>query len=282
MRKHFLVTLSVALAACAGPAEEPAAQAEVAVAPAADAVAVPLTEVQEEGKGIFETVCWTCHGPAGRGDGPAVQAGSVTPPPTFHTRDYAESSAATLERRFRAGMAGADPNHPHMQYVSSLLRPESFREAPWRGRRSTPSGARVAMERRGTVTGPPRRTSSTCFRPTSPPTRSSPPGIGTRCIAASGREGGPSMGRSCRRGASSSRRGKCGIWWPISRHCSLARSHHPLGVTRSPRRRGSPTHLRGEIDRRTSASGTYSAAAWPPPPVGRSPQPRRVFPYRLR
>jgi mono/diheme cytochrome c family protein len=129
MRKLFLVTLSAALAACAEPAEPPATSAEVAVAPAADAVVVPLTAMQEEGRGIYETVCWTCHGPAGRGDGPAVQAGSVTPPPTFHTRFYAESSAAALERRFRAGMAGADPNHPHMQYVSSLLRTESFAAA---------------------------------------------------------------------------------------------------------------------------------------------------------
>lgn len=129
MRKLFLVTLSAALAACAEPAEPPATSAEVTIASATEPVAVPLTELQEEGRGIYETVCWTCHGAAGRGDGPAVQAGSVTPPPTFHTRDYAESSAATLERRFRAGMAGADPNHPHMQYVSSLLRPESFAAA---------------------------------------------------------------------------------------------------------------------------------------------------------
>jgi mono/diheme cytochrome c family protein len=129
MRKLFLVTLSAALAGCAEPSQAPAESTELAIAPATEAVAVPLTALQEEGRGIYETVCWTCHGPAGRGDGPAVQAGATSPPPTFHTRDYVESSAATLERRFRSGMAGADPNHPHMQYVASLLRNESFAAA---------------------------------------------------------------------------------------------------------------------------------------------------------
>ncbi len=129
MRKLVLVTLSAALAACAEPAQTPADTAQVAQAPPTGHVAVPLTAMQQEGRVIFETVCWTCHGPAGRGDGPAVEFGSVNPPPTFHTRDYATSSAASLERRFRAGMMDADPNHPHMQYVSSLLKDESFAAA---------------------------------------------------------------------------------------------------------------------------------------------------------
>ena len=129
MRKLVLVTLSAALAGCAEPAQTPADTAEVAQATSAGHVAVPLTEMQQEGRVIYETVCWTCHGPAGRGDGPAVQAGSVALPPTFHTRDYATSSAASLERRFRAGMMGTDPNHAHMQYVSSLLKAETFAAA---------------------------------------------------------------------------------------------------------------------------------------------------------
>jgi mono/diheme cytochrome c family protein len=128
MRKLVLVTLSAALAGCAEPAQTPADTAE-AVPATTEHVAVPLTDMQQEGRMIYETVCWTCHGPAGRGDGPAVQAGSVAPPPTFHTRDYATSSAASLERRFRAGMMAADPNHPHMQYVSSLLKDETFASA---------------------------------------------------------------------------------------------------------------------------------------------------------
>lgn len=127
MRKVLLVPM-VVLAAC-GPEAPPADTDTTPVMTAEVHHAVMLTDIQLEGRMIFETVCWTCHGPAGHGDGPAVQAGSVTPPPTFHTQDYATSSTAALERRFRTGMAEADPTHPHMQYVSSLLKPESFTAA---------------------------------------------------------------------------------------------------------------------------------------------------------
>lgn len=80
---------------------------------------------------IYESMCWTCHGAMGRGNGPAVEAGSVPPPPSFLTEEYARSTRAQLERRFRAAIegAGADPAHPHMQYVASILRPERFKEA---------------------------------------------------------------------------------------------------------------------------------------------------------
>lgn len=129
MRKLVFVALSAAVAGCTQAPDAPAESATVAMTPGAEHVAAPLTPVQQEGKVIFETVCWTCHGAAARGDGPAVQAGSVTPPPSFHTRDYMLASPATLERRFRTGMQDADPSHPHMQYVASLLRPESFTAA---------------------------------------------------------------------------------------------------------------------------------------------------------
>jgi mono/diheme cytochrome c family protein len=89
-----------------------------------------LTPIQARGRVLYETMCWTCHGLAGRGDGPAVEAGAVgLAPPTFHTADYAESDAGRLEGRFRVGINGTDPEHPHMQYVASLLKPEKFAEA---------------------------------------------------------------------------------------------------------------------------------------------------------
>ena len=91
--------------------------------------AVALSGPQQEGRVIYETLCWTCHGPAGRGDGPAVRVGSMTAPPSFHGGEYAEVSAAELEARFRVDLTGADPRHPHMQYVASLLKPESFSAA---------------------------------------------------------------------------------------------------------------------------------------------------------
>jgi mono/diheme cytochrome c family protein len=85
-----------------------------------------LSAEQAEGWVIYETMCWTCHGKAGRGDGPAVEVGSTEAPPTFHTLDYARTSAEALEREFRGGVAGTDPGHPHMTYVASLLQPEHF------------------------------------------------------------------------------------------------------------------------------------------------------------
>lgn len=127
--RYILLVSMAALAGCTAP-EPPATTPDQTPAITADVHhAVALTDTQLEGRMIFETVCWTCHGPAGRGDGPAVQAGSMTAPPTFHTQDYARASAANLERRFRTGLAGADPAHPHMQYVSSLLKPETFTAA---------------------------------------------------------------------------------------------------------------------------------------------------------
>lgn len=126
MRKPTLLALVALLSGCGEappPAEEPAQQ--LAAAPM-EGGPITLTAIQEEGRVIYQTICWTCHGTSGRGDGPAAQAGSIPPPPTFHTQDYATATGDELTRRFRVGMDEADPDHPHMQYVASLLRPERF------------------------------------------------------------------------------------------------------------------------------------------------------------
>jgi mono/diheme cytochrome c family protein len=78
------LSFSVALAcgeeptpAAAPPAAPPAAtapQAAPAPPPAASAV-----DAMAEAKQIFETRCFTCHGPQGAGDGPASKG--LTPPP---------------------------------------------------------------------------------------------------------------------------------------------------------------------------------------------------------
>lgn len=134
MKKHVLVTVSsvlaVALAACAEPAETPADEAGAAAAVTAALTpheAVALSAGQKEGQIVFESVCWTCHGSAGHGDGPARTSDIV--PPTFQTQDYALASAATLRQRFQASLADADPEHPHMQYVARLVNQESFEAA---------------------------------------------------------------------------------------------------------------------------------------------------------
>ena len=132
MRKLALIALTTALAACDEPAQTPQAEAETAAAPAAAPAAdvhqaAALTPQQQEGKVIFESVCWTCHGSGGHGDGPASTP--ALKPPTFHTPDYAAASQAILLQRFQASLQGADASHPHMQYVVKLVREESFKTA---------------------------------------------------------------------------------------------------------------------------------------------------------
>lgn len=132
MRKLALFAITTALAACAEPAETPPVEsAPAGSAPAAAGSevhqAVALTPEQAEGKVTFESVCWTCHGAGGHGDGPAST--QEVKPPTFHTPDYAAASQATLMQRFRASLQGDDPSHPHMQYVAKLVREESFAKA---------------------------------------------------------------------------------------------------------------------------------------------------------
>lgn len=125
MKKFLLVAISAALGACAGPSETPADSGAVAAVAAAEPhMAVALNPVQQEGQVVFESVCWTCHGSAGHGDGPARTADIV--PPTFMTPDYALASEGTLRQRFQASLSDADPEHPHMQYVARLVQPESF------------------------------------------------------------------------------------------------------------------------------------------------------------
>lgn len=128
MRWWTIFGLAVAVAACRQSAPGTQTEQESAAA-AAPHVAIELTATQREGRILFESVCWTCHGKTGRGDGPAVQAGSVPAPPSFMTEEYARATPEQLERRFRQALEGGDPSHPHMQYVVSVLKPDRFKEA---------------------------------------------------------------------------------------------------------------------------------------------------------
>ena len=131
MRKLALFAITTALAACAEPSETPpagSAPATTAVAAASEVhLALTLSPEQQSGKVTFESVCWTCHGSGGHGDGPASTP--TVKPPTFHTPDYASASQALLLQRFQASMQGADASHPHMQYVVKLVTEESFKAA---------------------------------------------------------------------------------------------------------------------------------------------------------
>jgi mono/diheme cytochrome c family protein len=126
MRKLSLLLITAAFAGCSAPADSPA---EAATAVANDEhVPVFLTEQQQEGKHIYESMCVACHGPAGRGDGAAAASQSVRPP-TFHTQDFSRSTVASLMPRFQAALQGDDPSHPHMAQVASILDPEKFAAA---------------------------------------------------------------------------------------------------------------------------------------------------------
>jgi mono/diheme cytochrome c family protein len=127
MRKFALIALFLIIAGCGETPE--------AAIPGSSAAAVSghmpfeLTEEQQEGWVIYETMCWTCHGVSGRGDGPAIETGSSTMPPTFHTLDYARASTESLLRRFRSGSGGSEPTPAHMRYVASIMEPEHFAHA---------------------------------------------------------------------------------------------------------------------------------------------------------
>lgn len=117
----------------AGCGEAPATRSGVAAGGEAAATGdlgfpFELTEEQERGRLVYETVCWTCHGPSGRGDGPAVRSGSVAAPPSFLTGPYPGLTGRQLESRF-SSTGKADTGHPHMQYVRSLFEPETFTAA---------------------------------------------------------------------------------------------------------------------------------------------------------
>jgi len=131
MRKLVLVVATLALGACGSP-REPAAQStggSASTAATTEHVAVQLTPTQQQGQILFESVCWSCHGTDGRGNGPAVKSEAMTAPPDFQTPEYAHATADELLHRFKLGINETDPSHPHMQYVASLLKPEKFAEA---------------------------------------------------------------------------------------------------------------------------------------------------------
>ena len=89
-----------------------------------------LTGSQAEGRAIWESVCWSCHGTSGQGNGPAVQRGAIQAPPNLHEGAYPRLSTSELVSRFEELLQGtADPSRPHMTSVLSFLDEESFRTA---------------------------------------------------------------------------------------------------------------------------------------------------------
>jgi mono/diheme cytochrome c family protein len=88
-----------------------------------------LTAELEAGKMVYETMCWSCHGSAGRGDGPAVQSGAVAAPRDFTAGPMSGASVRQLQADFQAEAGSLDPEHPHMANVLSIVDVEAFSQA---------------------------------------------------------------------------------------------------------------------------------------------------------
>ena len=135
---HFRVPATVVavmiFTACSGAdAPEPQNRQEAVPAPAETVTEAPapfqLTSLQAQGKVVYETMCWSCHGTAGRGDGPAVRAGAVTAPRDFTSGALSASTVRQLQADFRADVSDLDPSHPHMANVLSIIDEEAFSAA---------------------------------------------------------------------------------------------------------------------------------------------------------
>lgn len=85
-----------------------------------------LSTRQAEGKVVYETMCWSCHGVAGRGDGPAVQAGAVTAAPDFSVRTMMDPSVETIMANLRARSGDPAVDNSHMTSVNSILDDEAL------------------------------------------------------------------------------------------------------------------------------------------------------------
>ena len=124
-----IVATALACGEQAPPPPEGAAGDAAAVPPAA--LLAALSDEQAEGRALYQSVCWTCHGAGGRGDGPVAGTDTVGVPQDFVAGDYAALSLDELEHRFQASLTGdgVDPEHPHMRTVVELLKPDRFRTA---------------------------------------------------------------------------------------------------------------------------------------------------------
>ena len=120
MRRFATIVALLLLAGCSEPADTAVLER------AAGHMPFELTEEQQEGWTTYESLCWTCHGVSGRGDGPNSGAESSLMPPSFHTLDFARASTESLLRTFRLGVGGSKPDHPHMQTLMSELEPKTF------------------------------------------------------------------------------------------------------------------------------------------------------------
>lgn len=134
LRVPAAVLSILTLAACGqGDTPEPRAPQETGRPPAEALAEAPLpfqlTAEQERGRVVYETMCWSCHGSAGRGDGPAVRAGAVAAPRDFTASPLTDEGVRQLQAAFRAEVGQLEPSHPHMANVLSIVDADAFSAA---------------------------------------------------------------------------------------------------------------------------------------------------------
>ena len=86
------------------------------------AAAAPKDEAAVRGERVYNTVCWTCHGRYGRGDGPAAAEVAVPLPDFTDSALWTNRTGAQVMERLRGG------GHTPMA-IANVLRPEALEDA---------------------------------------------------------------------------------------------------------------------------------------------------------
>src|SRR3989338_5505944 len=82
----------------------------------------------KRGEQVYKTLCWTCHGNYGRGDGPAAQYLAHTPPDFTDPRILGQKSDQQLLTDILDGKGQGAANHRTMM-IREVVKKESLRAA---------------------------------------------------------------------------------------------------------------------------------------------------------
>jgi len=134
LRVPTTVLLAMAVVGCAetgSPGSEAPQEPTVTSSAALTEAAPPfeLNEAQVAGKVVYETMCWSCHGSAARGDGPAVRAGAVDAPRNLNEGSMTGATVRQLLADFQAQVGSLTPDNPHMANVLTIVDVEAFSQA---------------------------------------------------------------------------------------------------------------------------------------------------------
>ena len=89
--------------------------------------AEPKGDVQR-GEQVYKTLCWTCHGNYGRGDGPATQFLAHPPPDFTDPRVLGQQTDPQLLAALFGGQGAAGANHRPM-IMGEVLQEEALQDA---------------------------------------------------------------------------------------------------------------------------------------------------------